>query len=85
MQPETPEFAMARKWRQLEEEGQNQKATLEKQLEEDQHKMEFDFEAALRDQESEYIRQGNLFIKEIYSCGMHLFIYFFGKVDKGGQ
>lgn len=53
----SPEYAMAKRWRELEEEGRAQKERLERQLEEDQHKMEYDFEANMHDQEAEYIRQ----------------------------
>ena len=51
---------MAKRWRELEEEGRAQKERLERQLEEDQQKMEYDFEANMHDQEAEYIRQGQL-------------------------
>ena len=53
---------MAKRWRELEEEGRAQKERLERQLEEDQHKMEYDFEANMHDQEAEYIRQGKLLL-----------------------
>ena len=58
LQSTTPEYLMAKRWKELEEEGQAQKERLEKQLEEEQLKLEYDFEATMHDQEAEYIRQG---------------------------
>ena len=58
LQSSTPEYTMARKWKELEEEGQSQKERLEKTLEEEQQKLEYDFEATMHDQEAEYFRQG---------------------------
>lgn len=55
---ESPEYGMAKKWRELEEEGRLQREKLENQLENDRHKMEFDFESAIQDQEADFIHQG---------------------------
>ena len=62
LQPGTPDYAMAKQWRELEEEGQAQQKKLEQQLGDDQHKLEYEFEANMHDQEAEYFRQGLLLL-----------------------